>query len=264
MQRQKELTYLLIYKIPNMENLNEGKKKTSSYMNELAEIDKQSALVALEAKINKLAEMIETKNTRINLVSEDENLSELIDKKRVKEMQREIKEIERAKLKLEKLFEKQGGKMSGVIDEDARTDAEEEGYEDGIKDEKEDVEEGTDSTYEEDDNDSVNEDFDDVVDDIMDQGKSREDAENIAGAINRDHVGSYRQEESLSEFDLRGYLSENRLLKEGDITGENLANLMKTRGTADVSLWHIAKLIKAGIIQDSEKEKALKAVDYDF
>ena len=59
-------------------------------MAELAEIDKQSHLVAMEAKIDKLAEMIEAKNTRLNLVSEDENLSELIDKKRVKEMQREI------------------------------------------------------------------------------------------------------------------------------------------------------------------------------
>ena len=78
----------------------EAKKKKSSYMAELAEIDRQSHLVAMEAKINKLAEMIEAKNTRLNLVSEDENLSELIDKKRVKEMQREIKEIEKAKLKI--------------------------------------------------------------------------------------------------------------------------------------------------------------------
>ena len=45
----------------------------------------------------------------------------------------------------------------------------------------------------------VTEDFEDVVDDIMDQGKSREDAEKIAGAINRDYVGNYRQEEGLEE-----------------------------------------------------------------
>ena len=44
-----------------MENLNEGKKKASAYMAELAEIDKQSAVVAMEAKINKLAEMVEAK-----------------------------------------------------------------------------------------------------------------------------------------------------------------------------------------------------------
>ena len=63
-----------------MENLNEGKKKKMSYMAELAEIDKQSAIVAMEAKINKLDEMIEAKNARLNMVNEDENLSELIDK----------------------------------------------------------------------------------------------------------------------------------------------------------------------------------------
>ena len=45
----------------------------------------------------------------------------------------------------------------------------------------------------------VSEDFDSVVDDIMDQGKSRKDAEKIAGAINARYVGNYRQEEGLEE-----------------------------------------------------------------
>ena len=49
-------------------------------MAELAEIDKQSAIVAMEAKIDKLAEMVEAKTQRLSMVSEDENLSELIDK----------------------------------------------------------------------------------------------------------------------------------------------------------------------------------------
>ena len=35
-----------------MENLNEGKNKKPNYMTELAEIDAQSAIVAMEAKIN--------------------------------------------------------------------------------------------------------------------------------------------------------------------------------------------------------------------
>ena len=108
-----------------MENLNEGKKKKASYMAELAEIDKQSSIVAMEAKINKLAEMVETKNARLSMVSEDENLSELIDKKQVKMMEREIKEIERAKLKLEKLYEKMtGGKKKEVVDEEEKMDEE--------------------------------------------------------------------------------------------------------------------------------------------
>merc|ERR1712216_679096 len=100
-----------------------GKKKKASYMAELAEIDKQSAIVAMEAIINKLAEMVETKNARLSMVSEDENLSELIDKKQVKMMEREIKEIERAKLKLEKLYEKMsGGKKKEVVDEEEKMD----------------------------------------------------------------------------------------------------------------------------------------------
>ena len=100
-----------------MRNLNEGKKKSSSYMAELAEIDKQSSIVAMEAKINKLAEMVKTKNARLSMVSEDENLSELISKQAVKEMQRSIKEIEKAKMKLEKLYEKMtGNKKKEVVD----------------------------------------------------------------------------------------------------------------------------------------------------
>jgi hypothetical protein len=144
-----------------MRNLNEGKKKSPSYMAELSEIDKQSAIVAMEAKINHLQEMADKKKERLNMVSEDENLSELIDKKRVKMMEREIKEIEKAKLKLEKLYEKAcGSKPKEMVDEDARTKAEEEGYLDGMKDEKEDMEEGYNTpSYEEDDTDPMTEEF---------------------------------------------------------------------------------------------------------
>lgn len=146
-----------------MKNLNEGKKKRGgmAYEAALREIDAQSAVVALEAKIEKLKEMAETKAQRLEMVSEDENLSELIDKKAMNEMRKEIKQIEKMQEKLEKLYEKKNGKKpeaKEIVDEeekvdetygsttyeeddmneDARTDAEEEGYLDGIKDEKED------------------------------------------------------------------------------------------------------------------------------
>ena len=84
-----------IYENKTMENLNEGKKKSPSYMAELAEIDKQSAVVAMEAKINHLQEMADKKKGKLKMVSEDENLSDLIDPKRKKMMEREIKEIEK-------------------------------------------------------------------------------------------------------------------------------------------------------------------------
>ena len=151
-----------------MENLNEGKKKKMSYMAELAEIDKQSAIVAMEAKIDKLAEMIEAKTTRLNMVSEDENLSELIDKKQVKIMEKEIKEIERAKLKLERLFEKAGGKKKEMVDE--VEELEEETVEEG----------GYDSTYEEDD---MNEEI--VAEEEIDEAHCTTEEDDVNEEVNR-------------------------------------------------------------------------------
>jgi hypothetical protein len=48
----------------------------------------------------------------------------------------------------------------------------------------------------------------------------------------------------------------------GDIVNKKLADLMKTSGTADVTLWHVAKLIDAGVIDDSEKENALRVLGH--
>ena len=133
--------------------------KGTSYESKLAEIEKQGHITTLEAKIDAISEMIDAKNDRLSLVNEDENLSELIDKKKIKEMQREIKQLEKTKMKLEKLYEKKTGgkKKDVVIDEDDRTDAEEEGYLDGMKDEKEDMEEACSTS--EDDIEGMNEEF---------------------------------------------------------------------------------------------------------
>ena len=108
-----------------IKNLNEGKKKKGgmAYEAALREIDAQSAVVALEAKIEKLKEMAETKTNRLNMVSEDENLSELIDKKAMNEMMKEIKQIEKMQEKLEKLYEKKNGKKAPkIVDEEEKVD----------------------------------------------------------------------------------------------------------------------------------------------
>ena len=110
-----------------MENLNEGKKKKGgmAYEAALREIDAQSAVVALEAKIEKLKEMAETKAQRLEMVSEDENLSELISKSAVKEMQKEIKEIRKMQEKLKKVYEKKNGKKpeaKEIVDEEEKMD----------------------------------------------------------------------------------------------------------------------------------------------
>jgi len=96
------------------------KVKKESLDNDLAEIDKQAQVVALEAKLNKIDEVIEGKMTRIKMVSEDENLSELIDKTKMKTMQKEVKILEKRKAKMEKMYEKMCGKRyqrEEIVDE---------------------------------------------------------------------------------------------------------------------------------------------------
>jgi hypothetical protein len=86
------------------------KSKKESIDTDLAEIDKQAQIVALEAKLDKMDEVIEGKMSRINMVSEDENLSELVDSKKMKAMQKEVKVLEKRKAKMEKMYEKMCGK----------------------------------------------------------------------------------------------------------------------------------------------------------
>jgi len=86
------------------------KVKKETLDSKLAEIDSASQVVALEAKIAHVDEIIEKKNTRLSMVTEDENLSELVDKTKIKAMQREVKDLERRKMKMEKLYEKMTGK----------------------------------------------------------------------------------------------------------------------------------------------------------
>ena len=66
-------------------------------------------------------EVIEGKMSRINMVSEDENLSELVDKNKMKAMQKEVKILEKRKAKMEKMYEKMAGKKyqrEEIVDEE--------------------------------------------------------------------------------------------------------------------------------------------------
>jgi len=135
------------------------KKETAN--SKLAEIEKNGRIATLEMQIDALEEIIESKSQRVLSITEDESMSELMDKKKVKALQKEIKVLEGRKSKMEKMYEKMCGKkyrQQEIVDEAEK----------------------------------VSEDFDSVVDDIMDQGKSRKDAEKIAGAINAKYVGNYR------------------------------------------------------------------------
>ena len=96
------------------------KVKKETVDSKLAEIEKAGKITTLEAQIEALDETIETKNHRISMVTEDDNLSELVDKAKMKEMQREVKELEKRKAKMEKLYEKMCGKAytrTEIVDE---------------------------------------------------------------------------------------------------------------------------------------------------
>jgi hypothetical protein len=84
------------------------KKETTD--SKLSEIEKNGRIATLEMQIEALDEIIESKNQRISMVSEDENLSELVDKNKMKEMQREVKVLEKRKAQMEKVYEKVSGK----------------------------------------------------------------------------------------------------------------------------------------------------------
>ena len=137
------------------------KPKKESIDSRLAEIGKEAEEVKMEAQLDFLHDHIQEKVDRVNSIQEDENLSELIDKKKMKEMQREIKLLEKKKAGMEKIYEKSCGKKYSKKE---------------MVDETEEVDES----------------FDSVVDKIMDSGKSREDAEKIAGSINAKYVGNYK------------------------------------------------------------------------
>ena len=97
------------------------KVKKETLDSKLAEIDSASQVVALEAKIAHVDEIIEKKNARLSMVTEDENLSELADKTKIKAMQREVKDLEKRKMKMERIYEKMCGKSykkQEVVDED--------------------------------------------------------------------------------------------------------------------------------------------------
>jgi hypothetical protein len=137
------------------------KMKKESIDSRLAEIGKEAEEVKLEAQLDFLHDHIQEKVDRVDSINEDDNLKELIDKSKMKQMQREIKDLERKKMKMEKIYEKSCGKKYSKKE---------------MVDETEEVDES----------------FDSVVDKIMDSGKSREDAEKIAGAINAKYVGNYK------------------------------------------------------------------------
>jgi len=107
------------------------KPKKESIDSKLAEIGKAGDVTKLEAQLEFLSNHINEKSDRVNSINEDDNLKELIDKKKMKDMQKEIKLLEKRKAGMEKMYEKMcGKKYKQMVDEDL-DDLNDDEYDDG-------------------------------------------------------------------------------------------------------------------------------------
>ena len=98
------------------ESLTEAKKLT--VQKRIQELEKQNEIQALESKIASISEAIEELQSRLALTETDE-VKELIDPRKFKEMQKEIKILEKYKAKCEKIYEKMSkSKKSAPSDDD--------------------------------------------------------------------------------------------------------------------------------------------------
>jgi hypothetical protein len=102
------------------ELISENKK----YQKTIKEIEKASKLAELTTKMEALDKAIEEKNSRLNSIEESEEMKELVDRKAIKELQKEVKLLEKYKDKVLKIYEKYTGKKKKqVIDENPINEA---------------------------------------------------------------------------------------------------------------------------------------------
>ena len=75
----------------------------------MKEIETQGSIAALETKLNAVAEMIEETNGRLTRIDEDNEFADMMDKNAVKEVRKQLKELEKAQAQLQKEYEKVSG-----------------------------------------------------------------------------------------------------------------------------------------------------------
>ena len=87
----------------------DGKVKKENVSQTLSRIEKVGTGVALEAKITAIDEEIAVRNERLTMLDENEAMAALMDKGKLKELRTEVKLLEKAKAKYDKMYEKATG-----------------------------------------------------------------------------------------------------------------------------------------------------------
>jgi len=98
----------------NAESLQESVEK------DLMDINKEAEHEVLQSKLDKIDVLIDKRKSQLGKLDEDEDMKALTDKKKVKEIEKDIKKLEVARNKVEKMMSKFKGKKSKdkeVIDE---------------------------------------------------------------------------------------------------------------------------------------------------
>jgi len=105
-----------------IEDDNTQESLRESVEKELVAINKEAEHEIITSKLEKVQALIDKKQSQISRLDEDEDMKDLTDAKKVKEISKDIKSLERAKAKLEKMANKKGTtKKAEVIDETNET-----------------------------------------------------------------------------------------------------------------------------------------------
>ena len=92
---------------------------------DLMDINKEAEHEVLQTKLDKIDALIDLRRSKLGKLDEDEDMKALTDKKKVKELEKDIKKLEVARNKVEKMMSKFKGKKKEdkeVIDEDEPID----------------------------------------------------------------------------------------------------------------------------------------------
>jgi hypothetical protein len=108
--------------IPNLNIMEEDSMEPlrESVEKDLADINKEAEHEVLQTKLDKIDALIDHRRSKLGKLDEDEDMKALTDKKKVKELEKDIKKLEVARKKVEKMMSKFKGKKASskeVIDE---------------------------------------------------------------------------------------------------------------------------------------------------
>ena len=100
------------------EKIEKEKIKKEDLMSRLKEIEIAGNVAALEAKMRAIDEEVMNREGKLSMVKENDAIAEFINPTRIKEIEREIKELSNAKRKYEKMLEKVNkGEKKEIVDE---------------------------------------------------------------------------------------------------------------------------------------------------